>query len=467
MGGFSVIFKSYGRNNVEDPLDVGSPVPKIRQLIFTEVVDLVNADPDNDGACTLRPGFVKRYSGNVRSMFANDDIILFHEGPALKRLNPNTYAATFLNLSLDQTGDVAYCDVNGLIVYSDGAIIRKVYQGVDYALATPTAALKEPTPPGRCFAVFKQHLLVGQDDGFVVTDPATVDEMDSRQCYFPLGGPAIEIVPVDGGLYVSTDERTYYIEGHGLPQWLQPGTVREVLAIPIIPGTAIRLTGEQTGLDNVSGNICLFATSVGYCYGLPGGIVITTRDKVRPGAGYVAGTAVLREVDGMRHYLTVLRTAGGEFHGEVVNVKTQGAARYSGYDFRSIVRHKGRLFGCNAEGIFELTGTTDNGTSIEARGLTGITDCGTGMIKSFPDSRLTLRCSGQMELTVAVDEGEPVTYPVEWQAGREGIHKKRRKLARGVRGGRVQVGWRNLDGCDFYLGQIELDVEPSQSRRVR
>lgn len=467
MGDFSVTFKAYGRNHVSDPLDVGARIPKIKQLIFTELADLVNADPDDDGGCSLRPGFIKRYSGNVRSMFANDDVFLFQEGPALKSLNLVDYTSSFLNLSLNPSADAVFCDVNGLIVYSDGTSIRKVYQGADYALATPTNTFKEPTPPGRCFAVFKQHLLVGQDDGFVVTDPEVVDEMDSRQCYFPLGGPAIEIIPVDGGLYVSTDERTYYIEGHGLPQWLQPGTVREVLNIPIIPGTGIRLTGEQTGLDNVSGNICLFATSMGYCYGLPGGIVITTRDKVRPGPGYVAGTAVLREMDGMRHYLTVLRTAGDVFHGEVLNVKTQGAARYTGYEFRSVVCHKGRLFGCNADGIFEITGTTDDGEPIEASGLTGITDCGTGMIKSFPDSRLTLRCTGQVELSVAVDEGEPVTYPVEWQTGREGIHKKRRKLSRGVRGGRVQVGWRNLEGCDFYMGQIELDVEPSQNRRVR
>ncbi len=459
----TITYKHYGRNNVDDALNVGAPVPNIRRLVFTEAVDLVNADPDNDGGCSRRGGFVKRCTGNVRSMFANDDIILFHEGSALKRFDPDTFGSTFVNINVQNGADVAYQDVNGLIVWSDGTIIRKVYGGVDFPLAAPAAAFKAATPAGRCFAVFKQHLLVGQDDGFVVTDPESVDEMDSNQCRFPMGGPAIEILPVDSGLYVSLDTVTYFVEGHGLPQWLQPGAVRRVLDVPIIPGTGISLQGEQTGLKDVTGNICMFATSVGYCYGLAGGIVFTTRNKVRPGE-FSAGTAVLREQNGMRHYLAVLRTAAGAFHGEVVNTKTQGAARYTGFAFRSIVSHKGRLFGCNAAGIFEATGSTDDGQPIQASGLSGVSTCGSDTVQYFPYAYLTGRCEGEMEFSLSVDEQTALTYPVTWGQGREGVHRKRRKLAGGVKGSQAQIGWRNVDGCDFYLQQAELETVPTMRR---
>ncbi len=463
----TVTYKHVGRNNVDDPLNVGSPVPNTKQLIFTEAVDLVNADPDNDGGCSRRGGFVKRYTGNVRSMFANDDLILFHEGTALKRFNPDNYSSTFLHLWLNASADTVFCDVNGLVVYTDGIVIRKMYEGEDKALAVPVGEFKAQTPAGISLAVFKQHLLVGQDDGFVVTDPEMVDEMDSRQCYFPLGGPAIEILPVDGGLYVSTDQRIYYVEGHGLPQWLQPGAVRVVSNAPIIKGSGITLNASKTGLKEVTGNICMFATPTGYCYGLPGGIVIcATEGKVEPGPQYVAGTAILRESGGLTHYLTVLRDGSGEFHGEVVNTKTQGAARYTGFDFRSIGLHKGRLFGCNAAGIYELTGDTDNGTAIQASGLSGVSDCGTNRIKGFPDSRLTLRCEGTLEIDISVDEKPALTYPVTFAEGQEGIHKKRRKLAKGVKGGHVQIGWRNVDGCDFHLQEIALDFAASETRRI-
>lgn len=464
----TITYKHYGRNNVDDALNVGAPVPNIRRLVFTEAVDLVNADPDNNGGCSRRGGFVKCYTGNVRSMFANDDIILFHEGTALKRFDPDTFGSTFVNINVQNGADVAYQDVNGLIVWSDGTIIRKVYGGVDFPLAAPAAAFKAATPAGRCFAVFKQHLLVGQDDGFVVTDPETVDEMDRSSCYFPMGAPAIDILPVDGGLYVSTDERIYYVEGHGLPQWLQPGAVRVVSNVPMIKGSGITLNASKTGLKDVTGNICMFATATGYCYGLPGGIVIcATEGKVEPGPQYVAGTAILRESDGLTHYLTVFRDGSGAFHGEVVNTETQGAARYVNFGFRSIVPYQGRLFACNASGIYELTGDTDNGMAIQASGLSGVSDCGTNKIKVFPDSRLTLRCEGILELDVSVDEKTALTYPVTFGEGREGVHKKRRKLARGVKGGHVQIGWRNVDGCAFYLQEIELDFAASETRRVR
>lgn len=460
----TITYKHYGRNNVDDALNVGAPVPKIRQLIFTEGTDLVNVDPDNDGGCSRRGGFVQRYTGNVRSMFANDDIILFHEGTALKRFDPDVYTSTFLNISLGATADVAYSDVNGLIVYSDNTIIRKIYAGADYPLATPTAEFKLPVPAGRCFARFKQHLLVGQADGFVVTDPESVDEMDRRQCYFPLGGPTIDILPIDGGLYVSTDTRTLFVEGHGLPQWLQPGAVREVLPVPMIPGAGILLKGCHTGLKDVFGNICMFATSMGYCYGLPGGMLISTEAKVRPGTTFTAGTALLREMDGLRHYLAVLRTAAGAYHGEVVNAKTQGAARYTGYGFRSVVCHKGRLFGCNAAGIYEMTGETDNGTAIEGTGTSGVSSCGSDSIKYFPYAYLSGRCEGEMEFTLTVDEQTPRSYPVTFAKGREGIHRKLRKLAQGISGGQAQISWRNVDGCDFYLQQAELDVLPTKRK---
>jgi len=462
----TITYKQYGRNNVDNALNVGAPVPNIRQLIFTEAKDLVNADPDNGGGCSLRPGFLKRYSGNVRSMFANDDIILFHEGTALKRFNPDTFGSTFLNIAVDDEADMAYCDVNGLIVYSDGTLIRKIYQGADYALSAVSGASKIQTPAGRSFARFKMHLLVGQDDGFVATDPESVDEMDRNSCYFPLGGPAIEIMPVDDGLYVSTDKCVKFIAGHGLPQWLQPGAVDTAFNYPALPGTGVPIKVNMTGLKDVPGKeAVMFATEMGYCYGLPGGMLISTEAKVRPGT-FTAGTAVLRELNGMRHYLAVLRTAAGAFHGEVVNVKSQGAARYTGYNFRSVVCHKGRFFGCNSNGIYEITGKTDDGTAIEASGTSGVSSCGSDFIKYFPYAYLSGRCEGEMEFSLAVDEQAPCSYPVTFAKGREGIHRKLRKLAQGISGGQAQISWRNVDGCDFYLQQAELDVLPTK-RKVR
>jgi hypothetical protein len=462
----SVTYKTIGRNHIDDPLDVGAQVPKIRKLIFTEMVELVNADPDDNGGCSLRPGFVKRYSGDVNSMFANDDIFLFQEGTTLKRLNPADFSSTFLNIAIDDAADVAFCDVNGLVVYSDGTTVRKVSNGIDYALTVSTEEFKEATPAGTVMAVFYRKLLVGSGGVLHVTDPDTVDWMDSRLCRFKMGNEITMIAPVDDGVYVSTEEKIFFLAGSDQYEWSQPRNVRKVADHPAIKDTAVRMKSEKTGLDKVDGNLVMFATEMGYCYGLNGGMLLNaTQDKVRPGP-FASGTAVLRENSGSRHYLAVLRT-GDTYHGEVVNTKTQGAAEYRGYNFKSIRCYQGRYFGCNSDGIFELTGLTDDGADIQASGLSGVSDCGTDATKGFPDAYLTVRCDGELEFSLSVDEEEAVSYPVMEEDDREGVHKRRCKLAKGERGGHVQIGWSNVEGSDFYLGQIELMVQPSAERKVR
>lgn len=463
-----VTYKHYGRNSVEDVLNVGAPVPKIRQLIFTEAADLVNADPDNDGGCSRRSGYVQRYVGDVRTMFANDDIFLFQEGATLRRFDVATYGATFLNLSLNPAVDANFCDVNGLIVYSDGTLIRKVYQGVDHGLTATTEDFKEATPAGQVMAEFYRKILVGVGEVLCVTDPDTVDYMDSRLCRFPLGGTITMIGPVDDGVYVSMVGRgTYFLVGGNQMEWSQPRNVRKVADYPAIPGTLVRMKAEKTGLEKVDGNLIMFATPRGYCYGLNGGVLLNaTMDKVCPGDEFVSGTAILREQGRLRHYLTVLRTAAGLFHGEVVNTRTQGCGRYENYGFRKIVQHKGREFGCNSAGIFELTGDADAGLPIHATGVSGVSGCGADVIKYFPEVHLVGRCAGQMEFSLAVDEKPAKTYPVTFAEGRDGVHRKLRKLAQGVTGGYGQIAWSNVDGCDFYLQQVELGVLPT-NRKVR
>jgi hypothetical protein len=461
----TVTYKHYRQNTVDDPINVGAPVPNVHQTVYTEGVSLVNADPDNDGGCSMRPGFIQRYTGNVSAMFANDDIFLFQDGTSLKSLNATNYSSAFIRLLLAGTANFVY--VNGLVVWSDGTSIRKVYGGADYAFTAPTDEFKVATPAGSPMCVFNGHLLIGQADGFVVTDPESVDQMDNRQCRFPLGEPVILFAPVDNGIYISTPTRFLFLAGYGPPQWLAPGAVREVFHHPAIPGTAVRFKSDLTGLENVNGNMVAITTPVGICHGLNDGIFLNvTQDKDAPGASYTSGTAVVRKSSNDLYHYLVLLNDGANYTGRVMNLKTNGTATYSGYNFKSVVCHQGRYFGCNSSGIFEFTGKTDAGAHINASWSSGVNNCGSELQKYFPDAWITTRCQGELDFTLAVDEKTASTYRVDYAKGRVGVHKKRVPLAKGVKGGVAQIGWRNRNGCDFYIQQTELDVVATQ-RRVR
>ena len=308
-----VSYKFSGMNNVDDVADVGAPIPKIRQLIFTQGVELVNVDPDNDGGCALRPGQLRRYSGDVAAMGAADaDGFYFQEGLLLKRLNVPAFTSTVIYVGL--RGEVVFQVVNNVIVYTDGYVIRKIYRGADYPLPEPTQQFKIQTPAGQCLALFYRRLLVGVRDVLYVTDPDTVDQVDSRFCEFPMMGWINLIAPTDEGVFVSTDKGIYHLAGRGPLAWKEPGAVTRVADYPAISGTAVTLKAELTGFNNVAGNIAQFMTPRGVCYGLNNGMLVNVTEETVHPSGATRGTAVLREQGGLVHYLAVLRDAAEQFN---------------------------------------------------------------------------------------------------------------------------------------------------------
>jgi len=123
----------------------------------------------------------------------------------------------------------------------------------------------------------------------------------------------------------------------------------------------------------------------------------------------------------------------------VVNLKTGGHSRYTG----------------------DLTGTTP----VDAYVVTPVDQLGGMMAKHVPDAYLHLRCDGDMEITTVTDEQTVRDgYFVE-RDSREGVHRRRRKLARGIKSSNWQFKIANLGGADFTLKSME--VLPVMSQRVK
>jgi hypothetical protein len=152
-------------------------------------------------------------------------------------------------------------------------------------------------------------------------------------------------------------------------------------------------------------------------------------------------------------------TADDGFQAWVVNAKTRGAAFYSNFPLNSIFKLQGQYYGCTSQGIVRLSGNTDQGSPIQARLRSGISDGGANVKKRFPEARVICRNEGFMELSVIVGERKEIVYEVAAREGRQGVHTKRKTLAKGVEGQVVQIEWRNVQGSDFDIQQTELDVE--------
>lgn len=146
----------------------------------------------------------------------------------------------------------------------------------------------------------------------------------------------------------------------------------------------------------------------------------------------------------------------------VMNVKTLGAAVYTNYGFNSLFKGSdGFYYGCNSSGIFRLTGKNDNGSQIAASVVSGISDFNQRLQKHLPDAYLALRNEGSMELSITTDEATRRTYPISARDGQQGLHTKRCKLARGIKGRNVQIEIRNVAGSSFDLQGVDLITEPT------
>ncbi len=122
----------------------------------------------------------------------------------------------------------------------------------------------------------------------------------------------------------------------------------------------------------------------------------------------------------------------------VINLKTGGHARYTG----------------------DLSGATP----VEAYALTPSTDFGTPHQKHVYDAYHDMRSSGDVELTTITDEETVIDGYIVPFDGREGLHRRRCQLARGVRGNQWQFKIANVAGANFI--HKGLEVLPVVSQRV-
>lgn len=140
----------------------------------------------------------------------------------------------------------------------------------------------------------------------------------------------------------------------------------------------------------------------------------------------------------------------------VMNTETQALTTYSNFPFNSFARFNGAVLGACDDGLFALTGDTDDGTLIQAAARVGTSDFGTSRYKRIEEVVVGYRASGDLVLRVFTDETTVRDYRLA-VTGRSGIHGQSAKLGRGIAARYWQFEVRNQAGADFELNMIELE----------
>lgn len=146
----------------------------------------------------------------------------------------------------------------------------------------------------------------------------------------------------------------------------------------------------------------------------------------------------------------------------VMHTERGALSQYVNYPFNSFCVVDGVYLGASEDGLFALTGDTDDGAIIEASARLGITDFGTSHHKRIERVYVGLRTDGRMVLRVVTDDTKTRDYLVQ-RAPSEALHGAQVNLGRGLEARYWQFELRNQDGCDFSADMLEM--KPIKLRR--
>jgi hypothetical protein len=144
-----------------------------------------------------------------------------------------------------------------------------------------------------------------------------------------------------------------------------------------------------------------------------------------------------------------------------VNLRNGTVTQYdSEYAFNSFCEFEGKLYGANDTGVYELTGTSDDGQEIPWEIVAFLTDFGSPYIKRARCAWLGLRTNGAIVFSVIDENGTQYDYPIDSTKDIYSVMKT--SLGRGTKSRYISWGLSGVAGSNIKLDEIEFALDKIQ-----
>lgn len=268
----------------------------------SEFAQLVNVSIDDRGLPELRPGFALAAAGEFHSLFCDGgDCFVVQErtsDAAIMRVNPGL-SLTAVRTGLTKGLRMAWAQNNTDTFYSNGAENGYIRGGINFAW--PTGSYQGPDDdrdfvtlaPANHIAFFKHAMIVVAIGSgvFVNHSPFQFGLFNPRSGYIGFQSRATMLAQVQGGIFVSDCERTWFLRK--LESWYH--FKQELVAeYPALEWSLAhrRIALRDAGLD-VSGFGRIWGSPEGLCLGADDGTFINlTKEKVTYPSGYSSGATM-------------------------------------------------------------------------------------------------------------------------------------------------------------------------------
>jgi len=296
----AVEYKPTTINNVNDPA----------LLAIDEFVSLTNVDLLDDGAIQRREGYSVTLAASSHSGWSNssatkafvvqDSILYGFDGTSVVQIT-----------TLQNNNRCCFCEVNNVVVYSNGLDYGIIEDGVSYGPVLPDLEFKITPKAGQCLEFYNGRLYIGSENIVYCTDPFTVDYADERHCVvFDANSKITMIRRTDDGLFIGTETEIFYLSGNDVQEGLF--TAKNVANYGCILGTDVFVNGEY--VKDGSGTSALWCSTRGVCYGGSGGSFRNlTNNYYTYEYGY-QGSAIIRFRNSQIHYIANTNSGDAAFN---------------------------------------------------------------------------------------------------------------------------------------------------------
>lgn len=169
-----------------------------------------------------------------------------------------------------------------------------------------------PAPAGTILEVHSGVMYVVAGNVAYHSDPYQFERFRRARQFLQFPGQVTMFSAVNDGVYVSTPETTWFVEGT-VPREMKS---RVVFNHGALPGTAVKTTvgatrAEEEDQEGSPGGLAVMWTSTqGVCIGTDGGKVVNMTEQRVDFPAATRGGAIVRRVRGYTQYLTALEGAG-------------------------------------------------------------------------------------------------------------------------------------------------------------
>ena len=315
----------------------------------------------------------------------------------------------------------AYCDISSLPI--DSAPLQ-------------TDGL-EPMPAGT--GLFMHLGRVGAIVGrqVVYSEPWRLAYYRPAANWIPFEQPVTIVVPAQNGCFVVADKTRWFAGDIA-----NPSAIVDVLPYGAVPGTVFFSVSDMT--------VGWFSTAGVVIAAPDGSAAAVMADNIDLDAP-VSGASVVLTSDGFERVISC---------GWSVNLTTKAATQYGNFDYTSFAG----AYGTKADGIYQLSGETDNGADVEAVINLGRINFGSMVEKRIPKIRIGVSSEQKMVVTIATP-AYTNGFSYDARQSSSALIEQQVEPGKGLSAAWFDISISNNSGADFMLESVFPVVAfPTRSR---